>query len=230
MWWLGPAVVSLVVDGDRRAAPYYVVHLASVPDGADSSDYFQQLRQLVREEEGQLLWRGSLMTVHSGRLADERDDLLVYRFATGADVVQLMTSAEYRSLASVVPPLFLGTPIPPEALEEHGVLLLWLLRLREEEVATDRSTQTITPGVGGAAPTALESVFATLAPFRGRMVWQTPTAVIAGPVDWNTLVVLAFPDSASASDWLADSTTATELTLARKAVAAQALLEFSAGQ
>lgn len=227
VWWLGPAVVSLAVDGDRRSTPYYVVHLASVPDGTDSSGYFQQLRQLVREEEGQLLWRGALTTMHSGRLADERDDLLVYRFAAGADVVQLLTSAEYRDLAAAVPPLLLGTPTQPEVLEEKGALLLWLLRLREEKQA-DSLSEAVAAGVAGAAPAALASVFATLGPFHGQMVWQAPVDVVAGQVDWNTLVVLAFPDSNAASAWLADSRTATELALARKAVSAQALLEFNA--
>ena len=217
VWWLGPAVVSLAADGNRRGEPYYVLHLASVPEAVDGGLYFERLRTLVREEQGRLLWRGGLSAVHTGRLADERDNLLVYEFGTGGDLVQMLTSSAYRDLAGQVPPVLLGTAVGPLAIAQDEVLLLWLLRLREGERDSGRAG-------------LLDPVVRTAERFDGQSVWSTPLDSIAGQGSWDYLVVLAFPDPVALSEWLSDSTTATELALARKSVTSQTLLEFSGNQ
>ena len=221
VWWLGPAVVSLAVDGERRAAPYYVLHLASVPESVDSSGYFERLRQLVGEEQGQLLWRGRLAAVHSGRLTDERDDLLIYEFATGGDLVQMLTSATYRDLADQAPSMLLGSILPPAAMAQDETLLVWLLDLREASQNPDERH------IG---PTNLDRVMQTALRFDGQVIWSAPIDPIAGDANWNYLVILGFPDPAALADCFADSTTVTEFALARRSVAAQTLLEFSARQ
>ena len=42
--------------------------------------YFQTFGSLLREEEAQLLWRGSLQALHSGRSQDEIGDVALIEF------------------------------------------------------------------------------------------------------------------------------------------------------
>jgi uncharacterized protein (DUF1330 family) len=216
IWWLGASVVSLAFDEDRRGAPYYVLHLVSGADAEEGAGYLDGFGALVRAEDGQLLWRGALEHLHSGRLGDAHDDLLVYEFAAGGDLVQMLTSAQYRSLHDRLPAVLLGTAASPDAIVQDEVLLLWLLELRDT-------------GAQGNAE-GLLPVVASARRFEGHPIWNAPVDVVAGGATWNHLVVLAFPESAAARRWLEDMQTVTELALVRRVVAEQALLEFGSGR
>ncbi|MGD8829089.1 MAG: DUF1330 domain-containing protein [Pseudomonadales bacterium] len=208
-WWVGPAMVSLAFDEDRRTEPYYLVQLL---DDADPAAYFQAFAPLLREEEGQLLWRGGLAALHAGRSRDEFGDMAILEFSTGASVVQMMTSSAYRALTSRSAPMLLGTPESPGPIAQDETLLVWLLH------ATD-----------DADGQALAPLTATAAEFGGQLVWSTPVSVLEGSRPWNHLLLVAFPDSDAVSAWLADPRTATDRALRHRFYDAEAMLELRSG-
>ena len=134
--------------------------------------YFERLRQLVGEEQGQLLWRGRLAAVHSGRLTDERDDLLIYEFGnrwrSGPDADQLRRTGI--------------SPIRhPRAAWQHADLRprwhrmrrCWCgccICVRESQNSDERRS----------GPANLDPVVQTALRFDGQAVWSAPIDPIAG--------------------------------------------------
>jgi len=212
-WWLGPGVVNLVLDDERRSEPYYLLHLGeqSVP----GSEYAAQFTSLVQAEDGELLWRGSLERVLEGRLQDEWPDLMLFRMARGGDLIQTVTSPEYRRIISGRRLMLLGVPEPPADLTGTGTLVLWLQQ-------TDDGDQ-------AAASAALAQVAQNLSNFSGAVMWDSPVDLITGQGQWDHLAVLAFPDAATAQNWFREPASLTERTLAGKNLQHQTWLLMNAG-
>jgi uncharacterized protein (DUF1330 family) len=202
-------MLSLALDDDRRSLPYYLIHLL---DAEDTAGYFQAFGALLREEEAQLLWRGGLQTLHSGRTRDEIREVALLEFRAGSSVVQMMTSGAYRDLTAETAPILLGTELPPGPIAQDETLLLWLVDLVE-----------------GGDVAVLEELGGTAGDFRGQLIWSTPIAVLEGDRDWNHALLIAFPDSERLSEWLRAPATATARALARRQYAAEALLELQSG-
>ncbi len=208
-WWAGPALVSLALDEDRRSMPYYVIHLL---DTEDAGTYFQTFGALLREEEAQLLWRGSLQALHSGRTQDEINDVALLEFTAGSRVVQMLTSSAYRDLTARTRPVLLGTDVPPGPIAHDETLALWLVELVE-----------------GGDVGVLETLGDSAEDFRGQRIWSAPIAVLNGDRNWNHAILMAFPDSRSLAEWLEAPSTATARALARRQHAAEAVLELQSG-
>lgn len=207
--WVGPAVVSLALDDDRRSTPYYLIHLLDTPD---ASAYFQEFSQLLREEQAQLLWRGSLQALHAGRSRDEMADVTLLEFGAGSSVVRLMTSSAYRDLTSRVHPVLIGTAVPPGPIAQDETLILWLLETVEE-----------------AELDALTGLTRSAGEFGGQLIWSVPVVLLEGDRQWNHVLLLAFPDADAVASWLADPATATARALTRRQFVADALLELQSG-
>jgi uncharacterized protein (DUF1330 family) len=208
-WWVGPAMVTLAFDEDRRNQPYYLVHLITLED---DSGYFQSLGQLLREEEAQLLWRGGLAMLHAGRSEDELRDLAFIEFSQGGGVVQMMTSSAYRDLTAANAPILLGATAAPGPIAQDETLLLWLFEL------TDR-----------AAGDVVALLWESAAAYEGQLVWSTAVDVLEGDRGWSHLLLLAFPDGSAIEAWLGDPETATNRALLRRHYVSEALMELTAG-
>jgi uncharacterized protein (DUF1330 family) len=211
-WWLGPGVVKLALDESRRNQPYYLLHLGE--QGVQGDQYTARFTSLVQAEEGRLLWRGNLERLLEGRLKDEWPDLLLFQMARGGDLVQVITSPEYRQLTSERTLLLLGAPLPPLDLTQSTTLILWLQQTDDPE--------------DGAADQALNRVTANLAQYSASVVWDTPLDVLAGQAQWDHLTLLSFPDEATAQQWFREPASQTERTLATTDMQRQAWLLLQA--
>lgn len=209
VWWVGPAMVSLALDDERRDAPYYLIHLLAE---SDSSGYFQQFGQLLREEEAQLLWRGTLRGLHSGRSRDEMADVALLEFQAGAGVVRMMTSSAYRSLTKTAQPVLLGSARPPGPIAQDEALILWLLETVE-----------------GADLAVLDGIGESAGDYGGQLIWSESVDVLEGDRPWNRALLIAFPDGAAVTAWLADPGTATDRALTRRQYVTDAMLELQSG-
>jgi len=207
-WWVGPAIVSLAIDEDRRSAPYYLIHLF---DEGSATGYFQSFSDLLREEEAQLLWLGGLRALHSGRRYDEAAEVAIIEFGRGSGVVQMMTSSTYRELTESVAPVLLGSPSAPGPIARDEILILWLL----ETVADTTVAE-------------LEPLSRSAGPYEGQLVWSVPVDVLEGDRTWNHALLIAFPDPGAVQAWLQDPRTATDRALVRRFYVEDAMLELKA--
>lgn len=214
VWWMGPAIVSLLIDESRRNEPYYLIHLASLDTTADT--YMRTLNDLAFEEGGELVWHGELLQLRSGRRIDEWQDVRVLRFTRGGDLVQLMTSAEFRNLTADGQPLLLGTSAAPVDLAATGQVLLWLLKVRTGAAASTFPT--------------LATILANSGDFQGRVIWNAAVDPIGGNQDWDHIVVLTFARRDQADAWLADPLTVTERSLAKKTFRTEAMLQLQSSE
>lgn len=208
-WWAGPGMISLALDDDRRGAPYYVIHLL---DADDPAGYFQTFGSLLREEEAQLLWRGGLQSLHSGRTQDEFGDVALIEFGAGGSVVRMLTSSAYRDLTDDNQPILLGAALPPGPIAQDESLVLWLV-----EVVEDGDLS------------ALEALGASAGSHQGQLIWSAPIDVLDGDRTWNHALLIAFPDSSALSAWLTAPATTTDRALVRRQHGAEAMLELQSG-
>lgn len=209
VWWAGPAMVSLALDDERRNAPYYVIHLL---DAEDTAGYFQKFGGLLREEEAQLLWRGSLQALHSGRTQDEIGDVALIEFGAGSSVVRMLTSTAYRALTTADEPILLGSALPPGPIAQDESLVLWLVEVVE-----------------GGNVAELEALGATANEYRGQLIWSAPIDVLDGSRRWNHALLIAFPDASALSAWLTAPATTTDRALVRRQHGTEAMLELQSG-
>jgi uncharacterized protein (DUF1330 family) len=208
-WWVGPAMISLALDDERRGAPYYVIHLL---DAQDPAGYFQTFGGLLREEEAQLLWRGSLQALHSGRTQDEIGDVAVIEFGAGSSVVQMLTSSAYRQLTATDEPILLGSALPPGPIAHDENLVLWLVEVVE-----------------GGDVAELEALGSTAGEYQGQLIWSAAIDVLDGERRWNHALLIAFPDGSALSAWLNAPATTTDRALVRRQHASEAMLELRSG-
>ena len=202
-------MISLALDEERRGEPYYVIHLL---DGADPAGYFQKFAGLLREEEAQLLWRGSLQALHSGRSQDEIDDVALIEFTAGSGVVRMLTSSAYRELTDQNAPILLGTALAPGPIAQDESLVLWLVEVVE-----------------GGEVAALEALGASAANFDGQLIWSSPVDLLYGSRSWNHALLIAFPDEHRLSAWLTAPSTSTDRALVRRQHGDEAMLELQSG-
>jgi uncharacterized protein (DUF1330 family) len=210
VWWLGTDVVELALDDERRDAPYQLLQLVE-PD-QPGGRYAAEFTRLVQNEEGDLIWRGRLERLLEGRTEDEWADLMLFGLPKGSDLVQLITSPEYRELTTDRRLLLLGVPGAPGDFSEAATLVLWL-QTRPELMTDDTDLLRIMAGVDE---------------FEGSVLLDSPIDQVAGTGSWNHLVVLRFPDSRRAQAWFRKPASETERTLAIKALDRQAWLLVSA--
>jgi uncharacterized protein (DUF1330 family) len=206
-WWVGPTMVSLAFDDERRNEPYYLIHLITLNE---TSDYFPAFAQLLREEEGQLLWRGGLGALHSGRSRDELRDVAIIEFNGGGRVVQMMTSSAYRELTDRSAPVLLGAETAPGPFARDESLVLWMFELAEET-----SGKALIPLADSAAIHG------------GQLVWSVPVDVLDGDRSWTHVLLLAFPETLAVQAWLEDPQTATDRALLRRHFVDDAMMELN---
>ena len=219
VWYVGPPLAAIVIDEERRANPYYLLQLlpaaaSAAVEGAPS--YRSRFLTLAREDDGHLLWQGHGIDVFEGSVLLDVASIQLIEFERGADVVQMLTSSAFRTLAGEfadAPPIHhLGTPRRPDDLVDDGATVLVLYRVEDEAAARPLGV----PGEGG--------WLAMLPRYRGSLRWDAPVSGVRGRVGWNRLLLLQFDDPAAAQAWLEDPRTATERAIAGKAVAEMVVL------
>lgn len=212
VWYVGPTLAGIVVDQSRRENPYYLLQLlpaaALTGDTADPS-YRARFVTLAAEDDARLLWQGGRARVAAGSVLLDVAGAQVVRFASGADLVQMLTSSAYRALDSAAGPLpvrHLGTPTAPLSLAADHATVVVLYRADAEAGATPLGKA----GAGG---------WLRLLPEHGGTVrWDAAVDGIRGADIWNRLLLLQFPDVAAAHGWLEDPATVTERAIAAKHV------------
>lgn len=208
-WYLGPSLVGLAFDSDRREAPYYVLSLVGRGAPADRDPSFgAELAELFVASGAEIVWRGTTERVVKGRLQDEWLHVQLFAFARGADFVELMTGGDYRDLRAAhdgAARLLLGSPTAPDAMARGRI---WVLNL----IAQDQDDL----GSPGSDPMA--SVVRDVADFGGALVWDAQVAELDDRGPWNRLMVLGFAQPLEAEVWLSDAGTRTELALSMERV------------
>ena len=216
VWYIGPTLAGIVFDADRRSSPYYLLQLlpamgpaGSPPSGQAAPSYRAEFLSLAAADGGRLLWESYQPQVLDGPAGLEVATAQVLEFASGGDLVQMLTSSGYRTLNARAGRLGLrlvGSTDGPTALAAEGAGVLVLYRSDGRE---DRPLGV--PGEGG---------WLALVPrFGGEVRWRAAVEVIRGPSAWNRVLLVHFPDAAAAERWLKDPVTETERTLAGKHVA-----------
>lgn len=202
--WLGP-VADLAMDGDRRGAPYYVVAL-------DKTGDLDALDALVKEQAGEILYRGALDHVLDGLVRrDEWRALSVYGFATAGDFLKLYTSEAFRGTRSNGESrMLLGTGSAPD-IEPGSAWVLWLATLREDQILEAHS-----------------ALLTTSQRYGGTSAWHADVDTIEGDAQWQTLRVVSFADVRRAFSWHEDLYTQTEVALMSARYADSAGLLFAA--
>jgi uncharacterized protein (DUF1330 family) len=208
VWHLGPTLVGIALDPGKRTAPYHVLHLTQRA-GADAEAQRAartRLLTLAAEEGGSLLWQGGAVEVVEGPVRLDGSTLQVLAFASGGGVVQFFTRSDYRALAADSPGagLSYGSVDPPGELAVVQASIVVLYRAKP-----DGGEATL--GVPG------ESGWLERVPrYGGDLRWHAGISPIDRQGSWNRLLVLQFPDVASARRWLADPLSVTERALAAR--------------
>ena len=202
-WWLGP-LAGLLVDGERRAAPYYLLQL----DRTGNPDV---LVPMVTEESGQLLGRGVLDHQLGGLVSrDEWAQMRVFSFEQGADFLRLATSESFRGARPRQNDRLLLLAETPPRLGTGSAWALWLFQRRDQQLLeTD---------------TALLS---TASAYGGVSVWRADVEVAEGEAPWQAMHMLEFPSVEDAFNWHRDPETRTEVALMRTKYADTAALLFA---
>jgi len=204
-WYLGPNLVSLAFDEQRRDAPYYLLNFTT-GEAADEypSTYRAGLAELVVNDGGTLLWQARVAQVTEGRMEDEWQNVQLFEFPRGGDCVEMLTSSNYRALVKAhagVTRMMLGTSTAPDGLAG--------------DQATVFSLMTVDPGQQ--AGNSANGLLGNLAAYEGVLIWQSDVAELEDRWPWNRVLLLSFPTAAQAESWLRDPATVTERALAATA-------------
>jgi uncharacterized protein (DUF1330 family) len=218
-WLLGPNLVSLAFDEERRNAPYYLLNFGAGEPGADyQSTYRAGLAELVVTDGGQLLWQAITVQVSEGRVQDEWQDVQLFEFPRGGDFVEMLTSASYRGIVDAHPAvsrMLLGTSSAPDALAGGQATVLSLLTVGPEPSETDA---------------AIRRLLGNLTGYEGSLIWDTPVEDLQDESPWNRVLMLAFPTLEQAEGWLRDPATVTERALTGTAAKQRVTLVLQSGQ
>ncbi len=212
VWYVGPSLAAIVLDGDRRENPYYLLQLlpaAAVTGDVGDPSYRARFVTLAAEDDAVLLWQGGEADVVQGSVLLDVVAAQVLEFPSGADLVQVLTSTAYRVLDRGLSPRLvrhLGTGTEPLPLAPDLASVVVLYRFDEAAGALPLGR----PGEVG---------WLRLVPdYGGKVRWDAPINVIGSDESWNRVLMLQFPDSAAAEGWLADPLTVTERAIAAKDV------------
>ena len=209
-WYLGPSLVSLAFDEERRNAPYYLLNLVADPDqdatqhAASSSTFQAALAELVASDDGQLLWRAATLQVAEGRVEDEWQDLQLFEFPRGGDFVEMLTSTRYREIVDAHPRLArlaLGTGHAPDGIASTGAAVLSLFRVGEQTAEFSQGTRELASNLGE---------------FQGGLIWDAPLTDLEGEMFWNHILLFEFENVAAAEGWLRDPGTVTQRSLIQR--------------
>lgn len=208
VWHLGPTLVGILVDQDRRAAPYHVLRILprSDSDTEDVRARRARVLALAAEDSGSLIWQGGALDVVEGPVRLDGATLQVLTFASGGGVVQFLTRSEYRTLAAAAAWRTYGTVTAPGELPPGRASVLVLFHAKPGSGDAPLGA----PGEGGWLELASRH--------RGELRWQAAIDAIEGANGWNRLVMLQFPEAAAARDWLDEPATKTERALAARYV------------
>ncbi|MFU8814486.1 MAG: hypothetical protein ACNA7W_04010 [Pseudomonadales bacterium] len=223
VWFMGLTLAGIAVDGERRQNPYYLLQLlpeAALTSGAASADsevlasdaaapsYRARFVTQAVQDQGRVMWRTGPVAVVEGSVRLDVAGLQLLEFATGGNLVQMLTSSSYRGLeASAGRGVHLvGSPVAPGELpaDEPAVVVLY------RDQADGPTVLLGAPGESG--------WLGPLPRYGGTVSWHAPVAMVRGDQPWNRLLVLQFPETSAAEAWLADPVTATERAIARKYV------------
>jgi len=215
-WYLGPNLVSLAFDEERRNAPYYLLNFAAGEPGVEyQSTYRAALAELVVADGGQLLWHANTVQVSEGRVEDEWQDVQLFEFPHGGDFVEMLTSSSYRGIVDAHPAvsrMVLGTSAAPDALAGGQATVLSLLTVDPEQSDTD---------------VAIRRLLGNLSAYEGSLIWDTELADLEEEWPWNRVLLLAFPSLTQAENWLRDPATVTERALTATAAKQRVTLVLS---
>jgi hypothetical protein len=205
--YLGRAAAAMVVDGEQRSAPYYL--LQWLPGAADSyaehgAEYRDALMAVAAVDGGSLLWsstplRRQGMRSRRGSSRQPLTALHVVEFTTGIGLVQMLTNSEFRELDATLPvrPLRAGTAAPPRDLDPAEPALLILF-----EDLSDASAAVLVDPRG-------RGWLRALAAHGGRVSWQGDLTWWGSEAIWNRFLVLQFAQSEALERWLRDPETRT---------------------
>ncbi|MCZ6711564.1 MAG: DUF1330 domain-containing protein [Gammaproteobacteria bacterium] len=201
-WILGPNLVGLAIDEERRSAPYYLLNFAAGESALERSIYRSDLAELVVSDGGQLLWQAPTVRVVEGRVRDEWQHVQLFEFPRAGDFVEMFTSSSYRAIADAHPGvslMLLGTSNAPAALAGGGAFVLSLMSLEADQAAigaTDRR------------------LLGDLESYGGTMIWASEVEDLEDQWTWNRVLMLGFPTLELAEAWLRDPDTVTDRALA----------------
>jgi len=207
VWYVGLTASAIAFDGERRETPYFLLQI--VPQTEVSSPerlaaYRSGVITAAGADGGRPIWAAD--TIHRqesrsghGSYRGAVAALDVLGFQRGAGVLQMLTGAEYRALAAEAGQgvLLAGTSAVPQPFDAGGVAVMILFEATDAKVAAPLGE----PGSSG----WLE----VLDLYGGSIGWDAPIDWVKGSQAWNRVVVLRFPDSASAAGWLHDPVTLT---------------------
>ena len=212
VWYVGPTLAGIVIDEARRESTYYLLQLlpaGAMRAGDDTGSYRGRFVELAGEESGALIWQGGAVEVIDGSVLLDVSGAQLLEFDTGVNLVQMLTSSAYRELessAGELAVLQVGASQAPDALapDQATVAVLY-----ESDMPAIRAPLGV-PGERG--------WLALLPRFQGEVRWDTAVAAVRGDAPWNRVLLLQFPSSAAAQNWLMDPVTVTERAIARKQV------------
>lgn len=202
-WYLGPSVVSLAFDEERRNSPYYVLSLVA-NDHSASSGFPVALAELAVADGGQLLWRGATVAVSEGRVQDEWQQLQLFEFPRGGDFVEMLTGTRYREISDAhahYKRLMLGSALAPDGVPTSGAAVLSLFEVNVESHDFARDAQELA---------------GNLVEFQGALIWNAPLADLESEAVWNHILLFEFTDTKAAEEWLRDPGTVTQRALIRR--------------
>lgn len=214
VWYIGPTPTAIAFDGTRRSEPYFLVEL--IPQDANAGLAGVPARRaglvvVAGVDGGERIWSANETRRHESRsrhgsYRGAMEAVDVFAFDRGRDVVQVLTGAEYRELAGDpdLTTLLAGTATPPAPIDPAAVSVLILFEVMGGNLRHPFGE----PGESG--------YLAVLADHGGRLAWDAPIDWIRGTQGWNRLMLLQFPDPASAGAWLRDPVTVTERAVASR--------------
>jgi hypothetical protein len=213
-WYAGPTAAAVAFDIDRREAPYFLLHLVPTgrpADGAAVEAHRAGFLAAASADGGTRIWSAGTARRHEARSrhGSYRGSMAAveaYGFARGANLLQLLTGKEFRTLAAepALPMLLAGTDTPPAALDPGAVAVLALYEVDGGNLAQPLG-----------APDAPGWLVA-LGAHDGKLAWDAPLDWIRGREQWNRVLLLQFPDARAAGAWLRDPATLTARALASR--------------
>lgn len=214
VWYVGLTASAIAFDGERRETPYFLLQIVPQAEGTAPEQlaaYRSGVITAAGADGGRPIW--SADTIHRQESRSRHGSyrgavaaLDVLGFQRGAGVLQMLTGADYRALASEAGQhvLLAGTSSVPQPFEAGGVAVVVLFEVTDATVVAPLGE----PGASG--------WLAELDTYGGSIGWDAPIDWVKGAQAWNRVVVLRFPDSASAAGWLRDPVTLTGRAMASR--------------
>lgn len=209
--YLGRAAVAMVVNGEQRSAPYYLLQWipgAPEPDAEPGAGYRDALTAVAAVDGGNLLWSAAPLRrlesrARRGSARVPLASLDVVAFTTGIGLVQMLTNNEFRQLDATLPiqPLRAGTAAPPRDLDVTAPALLILFEDLADESADLRGDELADPRGRG--------WLRALAAHGGRISWQGDLTWWGMASKWNRFMVLQFAQPEGLERWIRDPATRT---------------------